>query len=162
MTTPPFDPTRDLILERVVDLTPEELWAGWTQPEHITQWFTPVPWKTPEAETEVRPGGMFRTIMESPEGDRVDNAACYLEVDEPHRLVWTAGLGPGFRPKEFAEGDFPFTVELTFEPVDGGTKYTARAMHATVEAATIHAHMHFVDGWGMALDQLVAYMHSRR
>ena len=45
-----------------------------------------------------------------------------------------------------------------FEPVEGGTKYTAMARHATAEANTMRAEMGFVDGWGAALDQLVAYM----
>jgi uncharacterized protein YndB with AHSA1/START domain len=65
-----FDPTYDLVLERVVDLTPEQLWDGWTKPEHLVHWFTPAPWTTVEADTDVRPGGIFRTVMCSPEGDR--------------------------------------------------------------------------------------------
>jgi uncharacterized protein YndB with AHSA1/START domain len=156
-----FDPTYDLVLERVVDLTPEQLWDGWTKPEHLVHWFTPAPWTTVEADTDVRPGGIFRTVMCSPEGDRNEGNGCYLEVVPHSRLVWTAALGPGFRPNDFSQGGFPFTAVLTFEPVEGGTKYTARVMHATAEANTTHAEMGFIDGWGAALDQLVAYMKAR-
>jgi uncharacterized protein YndB with AHSA1/START domain len=159
--TSSFDPTRDLVLERVVPVSPAQVWAAWTQPEHITQWFTPSPWTTPEAEIDLRPGGIFRTVMCGPEGERVDNSGCYLEVVEHRRLVWTASLGPGYRPNDFAGGGFPFTAELTLEPTDGGTKYTARVLHATTEHSTQHADMGFVDGWGAALDQLVAYMQGR-
>ena len=42
-------PHYDLVLQRVVPVAPELVWAAWTQPEHITQWFTPAPWTTPSA-----------------------------------------------------------------------------------------------------------------
>lgn len=37
-------------------------------------------------------------------------------------------------------------------------KYTATLLHAAAEAHDHHAAMGFQDGWGKALDQLVAYM----
>lgn len=159
-STGPFHPELDLVLERVVDVSPEQVWAAWTQPEHITKWFTPSPWTTPEAEVDLRPGGVFRTVMCSPDGDRVDNSGCYLEVVENRRLVWTAALGPGYRPNDFSGGGFPFTAEIVLEPSGNGTKYTARVQHATAAQSAEHAAMGFVDGWGAALDQLVAYMKS--
>jgi uncharacterized protein YndB with AHSA1/START domain len=155
------NPQLDLVLERVVDIAPELVWAAWTTPEHLTQWFTPAPWTTPEAEIDLRPGGMFRTVMRSPDGELMNNSGCYLEVVENRRLVWTAALGAGYRPNDFSEGGFPFTAELTFEPNGTGTTYTARVMHATPEHSAAHAEMGFVDGWGAALDQLVAYMKRR-
>jgi len=156
-----LDTTRDLVLERVVPVSPEQLWAAWTEPEHITKWFTPAPYTTPEAEVDLRPGGIFRTVMRSPEGEIMDNSGCFLEVEAPNRLVWTGALGPGFRPNDFSEGGFPFTAELTFEPVDSGTRYTARVMHANAADHDAHDAMDFLGGWGAALDQLVEYMSAR-
>ncbi|MBP7890111.1 MAG: SRPBCC family protein [Actinobacteria bacterium] len=155
------DSQLDLRLQRTVDIAPELVWAAWTQPEHLTKWFTPSAWTTPEAEVDLRPGGIFRTVMCSPDGDRVDSSGCYLEVVENRRLVWTAALGPGYRPNDFSGGGFPFTAILTLEPAGAGTLYTARVMHAAAEQAASHAEMGFVDGWGAALDQLVAYMRGR-
>jgi uncharacterized protein YndB with AHSA1/START domain len=160
MSNTTLDPQLDLVLERVVDIAPELIWAAWTQPEHITKWFTPAPWTTPEAEVDLRPGGKFRTVMRSPDGDTSDNTGCFLEVVENRRLVWTAALGPEYRPNDFSAGGFPFTAVLTLEPVGAGTKYTARVMHANAEHSRTHAEMGFVEGWGAALDQLVAYMTS--
>jgi uncharacterized protein YndB with AHSA1/START domain len=150
----------ELVLERVVDVTPEQIWAAWTQPEHITKWFTPAPWTTPEAELDVRPGGIFRTVMCSPDGDRVDSSGCFLEVDVNRRLMWTSALGPGYRPNDFSDGGFPFTAVLTLAPVDGGTKYTATVIHANEADRATHDEMGFLEGWGAALDQLVVYMKS--
>lgn len=68
-----LDPLLDLVLERVVDVPPELVWAAWTTPEHVTHWFTPAPWKTVTCEIDLRPGGMFRTVMRSPEGQDFPN-----------------------------------------------------------------------------------------
>ena len=152
--TSEHDSQLDLLLERVVDVPRELVWTAWTQPEHVRRWFTPRPWTTPECEIDLRPGGIFRTLMRSPEGEEFDNTGCYLEVVEHERLVFTSVLGPGFRP---ASGvDLPFTAVISLEPASGGTRYRALAMHGDVDMRDRHAAMGFHDGWGTALDQLVA------
>lgn len=66
-----FNPLLDLSFERSVDIPKELLWRGWTQPHLIMQWFTPLPWQTVECEIDLRPGGIFRTVMRSPEGEGI-------------------------------------------------------------------------------------------
>lgn len=154
----------DLVLERVVDLPPERVWAAWTTPELMTQWFTPAPWRTIEAELDVRPGGIFRTVMESPEGERFPNAGCFLEVVEHRKLAWTGALLPGYRPLDaaaIAAAPFLFSAVLTFEPEGSGTRYRAVVIHADRAGRDKHAEMGFEAGWGAALDQLVALMQRR-
>ena len=152
------DPDLDLVLERVVDVPVEQVWAAWTQPELIVQWFTPAPWKTIACAIDLRPGGIFSTTMESPEGERFPNEGCVLEVVPQRRLTWTSALSAGFRPTPptHAANDLPFTAVITMEPVDKGTRYTATAIHPNAETAQRHRDMGFHDGWGAALDQLVA------
>ena len=149
------DPKLDLVLERVVDVPPKLVWAAWTTPEYLKKWFTPAPWQTVDCDIDLRPGGIFRTVMRSPEGRELSNAGCYLEVVENEKLVWTGALGPGYRPQK--AGFVPlFTAVILLEPHGAGTKYTAIAIHGEEEAAKTHADMGFRDGWGKALDQLVA------
>lgn len=38
-----FDAELDLVLERVIDVPRELVWAAWTRPEHLERWFTPTP-----------------------------------------------------------------------------------------------------------------------
>jgi uncharacterized protein YndB with AHSA1/START domain len=150
------DPQRDLVFEREVDLPAERIWAAWTQPSNLLHWFTPAPWTTVGCEIDLRPGGLFRTVMRSPEGQEHDNTGCYLELVENRRLVWTDALGPGYRPREK-----PFitaSIELTPSADGTTTSYRAVARHASVEDCARHEAMGFREGWGEALDQLVAHM----
>lgn len=155
-----FDPTLDLRFERIVDVPRELVWRAWTTPEQIMKWFTPAPWKTVECEIDLRPGGIFRTVMESPEGERFPNLGCYLEIVENERLTWTNALTPGFRPNESpasCPGDpFYFTGVISLESQGSSTKYSALVMHANPASRQRHQDMGFQDGWGTALDQLVA------
>ena len=153
------NPALDLVLERTVPVPPEKVWAAWTTPELIVQWFTPAPWKTAKAEIDLRPGGGNCITMESPEGEQYPNAGCYLIVEPNRLLVFTSVMGADFRPVAPSNGadDLPFTGRIEIAPApDGGTHYRAIAMHADEAAAQRHAEMGFQDGWGAALDQLVA------
>jgi uncharacterized protein YndB with AHSA1/START domain len=150
------NPKLDLVLERVVDVPPSLVWQAWTQPEHLKKWFTPAPWQTVDCEIDLRPGGIFRTVMRSPEGQENEGTGCILEVVPEQRLVWTGALLPGFRPASDGGGDLPFTAFILIEPHGEGTKYSAIAVHRDEAGREQHEAMGFHAGWGAALDQLVA------
>jgi len=147
------DPKLDLVLERVVDVPRELVWAAWTQPKHLMKWFTPAPWKTIDCEIDLRPGGIFRTTMLSPEGKEFPSMGCVLEAIENERFVFTDTLLPGYRP---AANPF-FTGVITLEAHGKGTRYIATAIHGDEATRKKHEEMGFHDGWGKALDQLVAH-----
>jgi uncharacterized protein YndB with AHSA1/START domain len=148
-----LDPTRDLELVREVDVPPSLVFRAWTTPELLKRWFAPKPFETPEAEVDLRPGGIFRTVMRSPDGQEFDGTGCVLEVVPDQRFVWTGALGPGFRPQP---AEMPFTGIIELEPTpSGGTRYRAIAVHQSEEDNRKHAEMGFVEGWGTCLDQLV-------
>ena len=148
-----FDPALDLKLERVIDVPVELVWKAWTEPEHLKVWFCPKPWGVSDCEIDLRPGGIFRTTMLSPEGQEFPNMGCYLDVVPMERLVFTDALLPGYRP---AEKSF-MTGVVTMKPEGTGTRYIAMALHNNLEAKKQHEDMGFHDGWGTALNQLVEY-----
>ena len=154
------DPKLDLVLERVVAVPPELVWAAWTTPELVKRWFTPVPWTTVDCEIDLRPGGIFRTVMRSPEGKEFPSAGCFLEVVPQRKLVWTNVLGPGYRPARLPTDDscdaLAFAAVIALEPDGKGTRYTALVIHGNEVSRRKHEEMGFHDGWGKALDQLVA------
>lgn len=151
---PAVNPKLDLVLERVIDVPRELVWKAWTTPEHIVHWFTPKPWKTTDCEIDLRPGGVFRTTMLSPEGQEFPNIGCYLEIVPNEKLVWTDALLPGYRP---SEKPF-FTAYLIMEPEGRGTRYKAIAIHRDEASRSQHEEMGFHDGWGTVLEQMVAYI----
>lgn len=161
-----LDPTLDLSFERIVDVPPALVWKAWTQPEHLKPWFCPLPWKTIGCEIDLRPGGRFYTVMQSPEGKQFPGTGCYLEVIENARLTWTNALLPGFRPaplpKAEETGAFFFTATIALAPHGSGTRYTATVRHGDETGYEKHKAMGFEQGWGTALEQLVAYVKKTR
>lgn len=160
-----FNPALDLLLERVVDVSPSQVWEAWTNPEHVKKWFTPKPWETVDCEIDLRPGGIFRTVMRSPEGQEFPGVGCYLEIIPNKKLVWTNVLEPGYRPATPVEGgkecdNMLFTGVITIEAHGNGSKYSALVIHQNEQDRKKHEEMGFHDGWGTALDQLVAYIKS--
>jgi uncharacterized protein YndB with AHSA1/START domain len=143
---------RELVLTRLIDAPREKLWRCWTEPKLMVQWFTPPPWKTIHAETDVRPSGASYIVMKGPEGQEMPNRGVYLEVVKNERLVFTDAYTAAWQPsaKPF------FTGVLTFATQNGRTLYTARALHWTKEDCETHEKMGFHQGWGIATDQMTA------
>lgn len=155
------NPELDLVLERTIPVAPDRVWAAWTEPELIVQWFTPAPFKTVGADIDLQSGGRSVITMESPEGEQYPNVGCFLVVEPPSLLVFTSVLAEGFRPVMPSNGaeDLPFTGRIEITPAaDVGTNYRAIAIHANAEGCRRHEEMGFHAGWGAALDQLVALM----
>lgn len=157
ISRPEINPKLDLVLERVVDVPPHLVWEAWTKPEHVKHWFCPKPWGVTECEIDLRPGGIFRTVMCSPDGNSFPNVGCYLEIVPNQKLVFTDALQPGYRP---SENPF-FTAILLLEPEGTGTRYIAFAIHRDEPGRKKHEEMGFYHGWGTVLDQLVAYIKEK-
>ncbi|WP_158813954.1 SRPBCC family protein [Methylocapsa sp. S129] len=143
---------RDLVLTRIIDAPPEKLFRAWTEPELLKQWFAPLPYTTPVAELDVRPGGANLIVMRGPDGGEMSNRGVYLEVTPNERIVFTNAYTKAWEPSEK-----PFmTVILTFEDQGGKTRYTALVRHWTVADRETHEKMGFHNGWGQCADQLEA------
>jgi uncharacterized protein YndB with AHSA1/START domain len=140
----------ELVLTRLIDATPEQLFRCWTDPELMKKWFVPKPWTITQAETDIRPGGSSLVVMRSPEGQEFPNRGVYLEVVKNRKLVFTDAYTAAWVP---AQKPF-FTAIVTFEPEGGKTRYTARAMHWNAEDRETHEKMGFHEGWGQCADQL--------
>lgn len=100
---------------------------------------------------DLRPGGVFRTVMRAPDGTEYPTRGIFLEVIENERIVFTDAFDPGWAPHP----DVFFTAITTFDPLPGSkTLFTARALHWTAENRHKHEKMGFHQGWGESVDRL--------
>lgn len=152
MNSKPTAPSdRELILTRVIDAPRERVFKAWTT--RLPEWWGPHGMTTPVCEMDLRPGGVFRTVMRAPDGAEYPTRGVFLEVVEPERIVFTDAFDAGWQPSP----EVFFTAITTFEALPGGrTNYTARALHWTVANREKHEKMGFYQGWGESLDRLAA------
>jgi uncharacterized protein YndB with AHSA1/START domain len=144
-------PALELTLTRIIDAPRERLFKAWTT--RFKEWWGPHGMTTPFCEMDLRPGGVFRTVMRAPDGTEYPTKGVFLEVVENERIVFTDAYAAGWQPSP----DIFFTAITTFEELPGGrTRYTARALHWTAENREKHQKMGFHQGWGESLERLVA------
>jgi uncharacterized protein YndB with AHSA1/START domain len=141
--------SRELTISRIIDAPPERVFKIWTT--QLSLWWGPHSMTTRVCEMDLRPGGAFRTVMRAPDGTEYPTKGVFLDVVAPERIVFTDAYDAGWEPSP----DPFFTAVSTFEPLpDGKTKYTARALHWTVENREKHEAMGFYQGWGESFDRL--------
>lgn len=143
---------RELIVSRILDAPREQVFAAWTDPRQLAEWWGPHGMTTPVCEVDLRPGGLFRTVMRAPDGTEYPAKGVFIEIVPPERLVFSDAFEPGFQPAVE-----PFmTAIVTFENWGGKTKCTARALHKSSADREKHQHMGFHQGWSESLDRLAS------
>jgi uncharacterized protein YndB with AHSA1/START domain len=127
-TTTVYADGAEFVMERVFDAPREMVWKALTEPERIPRWWGPRTTTMTVEEMDVRPGGTWRWVSHSPEGDAPFKGE-YLEVVPPERLVHTEV----FDVEPFNSGG-PAVVTLTLDALDGRTKLTSRSRFPSAEA----------------------------
>ncbi len=84
---PPGEPA--VVFRRFVDAPPELVFAVWTEPEHLRNWWGPREFELVLCESDPRAGGRFRFVQRAPDGQEHTFDGVYREVDRPQRLVRT-------------------------------------------------------------------------
>lgn len=144
----------DLVLERILDAPRELVWRAWTEPEHVSKWFSPEQFTNPVVEIDLRVGGALRVVMRGPDGVDYPMTGEYLEIVEPERIVMATAAVEG------ADGTPQLQVdqEVTLEDLGGRTKLTLRATvrKAGPDAAASRSGMEM--GWQQTLDKLTAHL----
>ena len=78
-----------VIFRRFVDAPPELVFAVWTEPEHLRNWWGPRQFELIVCESDPRAGGRYRFVQRAPDGQEHTFHGVYREVDRPRRLVRT-------------------------------------------------------------------------
>ena len=138
---------RDEVLEfeREFDAPRALVWKLWKDPEHMVRWHGPEGYWLTHCEIDFRVGGKWKRCMSRAADHAHWIYGEYLEIDEPHRLVFT--YVNDFDP-------FETVVELDFSERDGRTLMRFRqAPFPTVEERDSHGW-----GWSSGLDLFAAYL----
>jgi uncharacterized protein YndB with AHSA1/START domain len=85
----PVEPS--LTLVRRLKAAPAKVYAAWTDPERMARWWGPDSGPVLTAEADARPGGRFRVVFRTEDGEQHDCRGEYREVVAGERLVFTWG-----------------------------------------------------------------------
>lgn len=125
-------------VRRVLPAPVPEVFLWWTEPALIARWMAPV--GTAEAEVDLRVGGSLRIVMK--DGDvEIEHRGEYLEVDSPHRLVFTWH-------SRYTGGGSLVTVSL----LPSGEHATLLSItHSRLPEGAVESHQ---GGWSLMLERL--------
>jgi uncharacterized protein YndB with AHSA1/START domain len=116
---------REILSERVFEAPRERVFALYTDPQLIPQWWGPRGLTGTVDEMDVRPGGRWRFVLRDPDGEEIGFKGVYREVTAPERIVQTfewEGM-PGHVIVETA----------VFEDLGGRTKVSTTSLFHTAE-----------------------------
>ena len=145
------DKPHDLVISRLIKAPRAIVWKAWTTPEHLKEWWCPKPWTTTLRGFDLRPGGVFDTLMRGPDGGESSNPGLFLEIVPQERIVFTTALTEGWRP---GTPWLSITAIITMKDEAGGTRYTAQVLHKDEDDRRRHVELGFEDGWGTCIEQL--------
>jgi uncharacterized protein YndB with AHSA1/START domain len=80
---------REIRVEREFDAPRDQVFATYTDPELIPQWWGPRDTTTVVDQMDVRPGGSWRFVMRGSDGTESGFRGTYREVTPPERIVQT-------------------------------------------------------------------------
>jgi uncharacterized protein YndB with AHSA1/START domain len=86
VTTPANEPL--LGIARTFDAPRALVYRCYTEPAHMVHFWGPHGSTTPVCRVDLRPGGVWRTVMRFADGSEFGYSSVYLEIAPPERLVW--------------------------------------------------------------------------
>lgn len=136
-----------LEVRRVLPVTPEAVFAAWTQAEALGAWFAPTDDMTTVVHhLDARAGGSYRIEMRSVDGTRYVVRGTYTEFDAPHRLAFTWA----WEGQDAEES----LVELQLRSAGAGCELVLRHSRFAAEASR-DGHL---QGWEGSLGRLFAVL----
>jgi uncharacterized protein YndB with AHSA1/START domain len=111
---------------RLLDAPRELVFAAFSDPRHLAQWWGPNGFTTTTHSFDFRPGGVWRFVMHGPDGRDYQNRVTFDEIAPPERIAYRHGGGDDVEP-------VTFKTTVTFESVGAKTRLTWRGVFPTAE-----------------------------
>lgn len=143
---------REIVLCRVIDAPIERVFAAWTDPAQITQWFGPAGFTCDTTECDIREGGLWRFTYTGPDGTRWPNRIDFITIDPPRRIEMEHGADSDPDP-------IRFRVTVTFDAQGNGkTVLTLRQFHPSAERRNVVIGFGAVELGYQTLDKLARHL----
>jgi uncharacterized protein YndB with AHSA1/START domain len=141
----------EILITRVFDAPAALLFKAYTTPELVKRWwgFAEDEWVT--CEVDLRVGGAWRWVALHNGDFEVGFHGEYLEIDAPHRLVFTE-VYEGFPGDETGDGAARNVV--IFDEADGVTTMTNLVQHAKREHRDMHIESGMEGGMQISMDRM--------
>ena len=140
---------RDLTITRTFDAPRALVYAAWTDPGRLAQWWGPHGFTNPVCDLEAREGGEIRVDMRAPDGSVNHMSGVFRELVEPERLVLTTML---------RDDDGRTLVEVlntvTFEEQGSRTRMTLHSRIVQIVPELLDSLNTMESSWNESLDKL--------
>jgi uncharacterized protein YndB with AHSA1/START domain len=137
---------RSIVGTRVFNAPRELVFAAFTDPTHLAQWWGPDGFTTTTSRFEFCKGGVWRLVMHGPDGRDYQNLITFDEIIAPERIAYRHGGADDVEPVQF-------NTTLTFEDLGGKTRLT---WHGTFPSAEERARVIMEYGADKGLVQTMA------
>lgn len=117
---------RMLVFERWLQAPRELVFAAWTDPAQLAQWWGPNGFTLSTKQMEARVGGTWTFTMHGPDGRDYPNKIIFLELQPPERLVYQHSNDGATEP-------INFSVTLTLLEEAGGTRLRMEMLFDSAE-----------------------------
>jgi len=147
---------REIATTRLLPAPRERVFAVWTDPAHMAQWWGPDGFSVTTTKMEVRTGGEWIYTMHGPDGTDYPNRIAYELVVPPERLEYTLRGGKA--------GDEPSQHRTTviFTEENGQTRLDMQMLFASPAARDAVAKKYgAVQGLQQTLGRLDTYLAAR-
>lgn len=142
----------------------DRVWAAWTRPELLAKWFGPKGSTTRILEYDLRPGGVWRSRLDSPQSGTMFAKSVFREIAAPERLVYEHSFadaqGNIVKAPFFDHWPLVLLTTVTFAEDGEGTLVTLRWSPIDprpAERDTFLAHFESMrGGWGGSFERLDA------
>ena len=143
---------RSIVTTRLIEAPRDLVWAAWTDPKHLANWWGPDGFSTTTSRFEFRTGGVWRFVMHGPDGRDYENRITYEEIVKPERIIYAHGGDAGVEPVSFR-------TTVTFEDEGGKTRLTMHAVFPTAaERERVAREFGAVEGAQQTIGRLAAYI----
>jgi len=133
-----------LEMKRVLPAARPVVFAAFTDPDQLADWWGPVGFTVPSVTLEARVGARYRIQMQPPEGDAFHLTGEFREVEPPARLAYPFMWEPP------DPDDVETLVELSFGDLGEATEVLLRqGSFKTEPRRRLHE-----DGWTDTFDRL--------